>query len=162
MMVGAQTFVQRRYHALLLGLIGVGFLLMLAELVGYQHFEGLQLIGTIATAVGAVVAFLGIRATGGLRRMLVGLFVFLALVGLLGTWEHNEDRFGGEERRPPAGQVSQGGQAAQGSQSGQAGQGRQGGRERTGFRMPPPPLAPLSLAGFCMLGAVVLLGRTDD
>lgn len=161
-MVGAQTFVQRRYHALLLGLIGVGFLLMLAELIGYQHFQGLQLLGTAATAVGAAAAFLGIRATGGLRRALVGVFLLLALVGLLGTWEHNEDRLGGEERRPPAAQLSQGGQAGQTGQGGQAGQPGPDGPGRGGFRMAPPPLAPLSLAGFCLLGAVVLLGRRDD
>jgi hypothetical protein len=165
-MVGVQTFVQRRSYELLLGLVGVGFLVLLAELIGYRHFEGLQLIGTGATVVGAAAAFLGIRASAGLRRALAGVFLVLALVGLLGMWEHNEDRLGGEERRPPAAQVGQGGQggqAGQGGQVGPGGQGRQGGPGGFGgFRMPPPPLAPLSLSGFCLLGAVVLLGRRDE
>ena len=132
-MIGVQTFVRRRHRGLLI-LVGVVFLVLLAALISYQHFQGLRLIGTVATALGAAAAFLGQRASGRLRRVLAGVFLALALAGLLGVWEHNQGRLGGGGQRPPAAQVG----------------------------LDTPPFAPLSIVVFSLLGAAALIGRRDD
>ena len=158
MVATAQMFVQRRFHALLMFMIGLGFLLILAELIGYQHFKGLQLLGTGATVVGALTAFIGIGARGNLRRILAGVFLVLALVGIVGVVEHNGDRLRGEQGQ---GQFQGGRSGQDANRPNDQGQppDAQGG---FGSRIPPPPLAPLSLAGFCTLGAIALLGKKDD
>lgn len=157
MLASAQAFVQRRYYPLLMAVIGLGFLLVLLELILYRHFRGLQLIGTITTALGALLAFVGIGANARLRTILAGVFLALALVGLIGAWEHNEDRFKGErgertEQAAPAQARGDDDDARQGSQPGQGGE---RGQE-------PPPLAPLSLSGFCVLSVLALLGKKDE
>ena len=169
MLVGMQKIVQQRYYGLLMGLVGGGFVLLMLELIGYQHFEGLQIIGFAATIVGAVTAFAGIRANAQLRRILAGVFVVLAIIGLFGTVQHNAKRLGGDQR-PPFGQNQPGGQAGPAGQDRQGGQGQPGQPGGPGepggfarrFRIPAPPLAPLSLSGFCLLGTVVLLGKRED
>lgn len=178
-----QTFVQRRYHTLLMGFIGLGFVLLFAELIGYEHYHGFQVIGLATTIIGVVTAFTGIAAKGKLRFVLASIFLVLSLAGLLGLFFHNEDRLG-LEQRPPAGQFpapGQGGAPPIGdNQTGQPTAGttnpqnqatpatgqelrqpgaRPGGRARP---MGPPPLAPLSLSGFCALGMVALLGKKDE
>jgi hypothetical protein len=162
MLAQVQSFVQQRYHTLLMGFIGLGFVMLFLELIGYQHYEGLQLIGLSATVIGAVVAFLGIRASGKRRRMLGAIFLALSLAGLLGAWFHNEDRLRGEQRTD--GQFNQG-QPPRPEEPGERagpGPGGPGGQPGPGGpRIPPPPLAPLSLSGFCLLGAVALFGRRD-
>ena len=170
MLATTQRFVQRNFHALLMALVGAGFVLILLELIGYKHYQGLQIVGLATTVIGAIAAFAGIRATGRLRIGLAGVLIVLSLAGLLGAWEHNEKRLtgAGEERRPGA-------QSAEGAPNNQDAQppaapsdGTQparpngGQRPRGGFEIPPPPLAPLSLSGFCILGAVALLGRKDE
>jgi hypothetical protein len=159
MLVSVQSFVQQRYHALLMSVIGLGFVLLLLELIGYQHYEQLQLIGLGSTIIGAVVSFLGITATGNRRRFLAAVLIVLSVAGLLGTWLHNGERLEGERRGLPAEQFQ-----GRPSQSGENGESQpwqvrpeEGGRPK----IPPPPLAPLSLSGFCILGAVALLGRRD-
>lgn len=145
MVASLQTFVRRQFFPLLMALIGAGFVMLFVELLLYSHYQGLQIVGTAATVLGAIAAFLGIGARGNLRVGLAILFIVLALTGLLGAWEHNESRFEGEgERRPPA--------AAQAGEAGEAGE----------AETPPPPLAPLSLSGFCALGALGLLGKRDE
>lgn len=160
MLGSLQTFVQRRFFTLLMLLLAAGFLLIFGELVLYNHFEGLQIIGTASTVIGAILALVGIGAGANLRRWLAVGFIALSLVGVLGVFEHNEERLGGEEeRRPPAAQTT-GNQASGESGENEAGEAGEG-PEGEGPEMPPPPLAPLSLAGFCALGAVALLGRKD-
>lgn len=151
-MLAMQTFVRRRYHALLMGLIGLGFVLLTLELLLYRHYQGIQSIGLAARVIGAIVAFLGIRATGSLRRNLALVFLVLSLAGLIGVVEHNEERLGGEERpesaRATQQQIQSGGAANQ--------------EQPAGGEIPPPVLAPLSMSGFCVLGLVALLAKKDD
>ena len=142
-----QTFIQRRLYVLMMLMIGVGFATLVVELIGYKHWEGFQLIGLTAILVGAIVSFLAIGANASLRRMLGLVFLVLAFIGLVGTVMHNGDKLTGqsdEARRPPP-------TAVEGSP-----------RERGEFRIPPPTLAPLSMSGFCILGALVVLGRKDE
>ncbi len=149
MVASVQTFVQRRYYGLLMSILGLDFVMLFFELLGYRHWQGLQIIGLATVVLGAIASFVAIGANASLRKGLAVLFLVLSLAGIIGVWEHNEERLGGAgERRPPV--------AAQ--QNRQVGQ-----RPPEGdFHIPPPTLAPLSLSGFCILGAVVLFGRRDD
>ncbi len=143
-----QSFIQQRWYTLMMLMIGVGFVTLTVELIGYQHWQAFQLIGLSAIIIGAIISFLAIGANASLRRTLGLVFLVLALIGLIGTIMHNGDRLTGkanEERRPPPTAVE-----------GQAG------RPEGGFRMPPPALAPLSMSGFCILGAIVVLGRRAE
>ena len=166
MLGSLQTFVQRRFFTLLMLLLAAGFLLIFGELVLYNHFKGLQILGTASTVIGAIMALVGIGAGANLRRWLAVGFIALSLVGVIGVFEHNEERLGGEEeRRPPAAQTT-GNQASGESGENEQGESEEAGEagerpEGPGEETPPPPLAPLSLAGFCALGAVALLGRKD-
>lgn len=162
MLVSVQSFVQQRYHALLMSVIGLGFVLLMLELIGYQHYEQLQLIGLGSTIIGAVVSFLGITATGNRRRLLAAVLIVLSVAGLLGTWLHNSERLEGERRGLPAEQFQ--GRPPRQRENDEKGESQpwqvrpdEAGRPK----IPPPPLAPLSLSGFCILGAVALLGRRD-
>jgi hypothetical protein len=151
MVTTLQTFVQRRFHGLMMAMIGFGFVLLFLELlIGYQHYHGLQLIGLATTVIGAIVSFLGIGATGSRRWTLAILLLGLSLAGVLGTFLHNGDRLEGREGPPAA-------QSERGTPPQRPPEARDNGRP-----IPPPILAPLSLSGFCILGAVALLGRKDE
>jgi Na+-transporting methylmalonyl-CoA/oxaloacetate decarboxylase gamma subunit len=143
MVASLQSFVQQRYHALIMAIIGMGFVLLMLELLGYHHYEGLQIVGLSATVIGALASFLGIGASSRRRRTLAVVFLVLSLAGLLGVWQHNGERLSGE--RPEA----------------ELSEGRREAGEQDDEDIPPPPLAPLSLSGFCVLGAIALLGRKD-
>lgn len=139
-----QTFIQRRLYVLMMVMIGIGFVTLVIELTGYQHWEGFQLIGLSAIVVGALVSFIAIGANASLRKTLGIVFLVLAFIGLLGTVLHNANKLTGqsdEARRPPPTAIE-----------GEPGE----------FRMPAPALAPLSMSGFCILGALVVLGRKDE
>lgn len=152
MLLTMQTFVRRRFSPLLLLMVAAGFLLLLLELIGYQHFGGLQLVGTASVVIGLLAALLGIGARGRLRTTLIWVFLVLSLVGLLGAWEHNEERLGGEREAPAGAPAPQ----ADGDDDQESGP---GGRAE---EIPPPLLAPLSVSGLCLFGAVSLLGRRED
>lgn len=166
MVKGLQGFVQRRFYLLLMLLIAAGFLLMFAELVLYKHSKGLQIIGTASTVVGAILAFIGIGANGNLRRILAVVFIVVSLIGVVGVFEHNEERLGGEEdRRPPTAQTT-GSQASGESGENEQGESGEGGENGEGSENgegdeAPPPLAPLGVTGLSAFGAVALLGRRD-
>ena len=108
MLATTQRFVQRNFHALLMTLVGAGFVLILLELIGYKHYQGLQIVGLATTIIGAIAAFAGIRATGRLRMGLAGVLIILSLAGLLGTFEHNEKRLGGGGEGRPGAQSAEG------------------------------------------------------
>ena len=157
MILTLQSFVRHRFHPLLMSMIAAGFLLLLLELIGYEHYHGIQLVGMAAVVIGLLASLAGIGARGGLRKGLIYLFIVVALTGLLGEWEHNEDRLGGE-REARNGQGLPGAQTGPSQGDGDQQSGPGGRREET----PPPLLAPLSVSGLCLFGAVVLLSRRDD
>lgn len=146
MMLTMQSFVQRRYHTLVMASVGFGFVLLIVELLNYRHYQGLQIIGLATVVLGAIAAFLGIRATGGLHNALIVGFFVLSLAGLVGAFLHNADRLFGE-RRPEAAQAT----AQRAQSTGEAGP--------PGGQIPPPLLAPLSVSGLCVIGAFTLLDR---
>jgi hypothetical protein len=153
MLLGLQSFVRQRFSSLAMAMVAAGFLLLLLEMIGYNHFGGLQIVGTGAVVIGLIASVLGIGAHGRLRSILIGLFLVLALAGLLGEWEHNEERLEGE-RGPAAGQEAP---APQGETEADQQSGPGGSEEE----IPPPILAPLSVSGLCLFGSVLLLARRE-
>ncbi len=173
-----QTFVRSHLTNLILISLAGGFLLLLAELLLAGHTEGVQLVGLGASVLGIVLALVGIAAKGRARNALAALFLVLAISGLVGAFEHNEERFEeGEEARAPivlsqgAGRVGMNRNVAyrldgDEGEEGEARESREAGEEGEGDEeegeSSPPPLAPLSLSGLSVLGALALVGKQDD
>jgi hypothetical protein len=163
-----QRFLAQRQETILLLLLAGGFAVVLGELVLYRHWEGTQLIGFSATVVGLLAVLIGIFVKGTLRTVIGLLLVVLSISGLLGARQHLEEA-GGEARSPRPALVQQrtlagaqeiayrpGALAQEEDEEGETGEGR-GGSETV-----PPPLAPLSLSGLALMGAVILLAKRDD
>ncbi len=190
-MAKLQESVRRNLTPILLLLLAGGFLVVLGELVIYRHWDGVQLIGFVATVIGFVGVLLGLFVKGGLR---VGVAILLAVIsvsGLIGAYEHYEGRAeSGEAMQPVPVQVSSGanftvaynpsaveaspqqesGETGENGESGEGGAAAQGtpaeqngerGEGGGGGGETPPPLAPLSIAGLALMGAAVLLAKQD-
>ncbi len=149
MLLSLQNVVRSRFHTIVMAMIAGGFLMLLAELLIYAHYQQLQLIGFGAVVIGLICSVVGIGANARLRRTLAVIFLVLSITGVIGLYFHNEERLGGEEGGPPA----------QGEGGGEEG-GEEGGLGEP--RMEPPALASLSVSGLCIFGAVMLLARRDD
>lgn len=157
-----QSFVQRRYAALMLLLITGGFVMLLVELMMLDHTDGIQLVAVVASVAGLLLALAALMAPAKWRNTIAILFVLLSVTGLIGAYEHYEVGSGegeSEEARlvMPASasnlQIVYRAQEAERREQGAAeGQGESA----------PPPLAPLSLAGFGLMGAVATLGKRDE
>ena len=186
-MTSLQATVRRNLLPILLLLLAGGYLVVLIELFLYRHWDGVQLIGFAATAVGLLAVLLGLFAKGGLRIGLAVLLAIVSLSGLIGTYEHFESRSeGGEAARPALAQADAGanlaivyrpaadtqaasaqdddeaGEGGEAAAAGEAGEGREGGEAGEAGEETPPPLAPLSLAGLSLMGAAVLLAKQDQ
>ncbi len=178
-----QTFVRSNLTTLILASLAGGFLLLLAELLLAGHTEGVQLVGVTASILGILLALVGLKARGTARNVLAVLFLVLAISGVVGAFEHNEERFEGEEAKAPIllnqsagrtetnlniayrmdsddGNEGKEGEAREGSEAGEAGEAGEEGEEEGESN--PPPLAPLSLSGLSLLGALALLGKEDE
>ena len=163
-----QGFLAQRQDTILLLLLAGGFAVVLGELVLYQHWEGTQLIGFGATVVGMLAVLAGIFVKGTLRTVIGLLLVVLSISGLIGAREHLEAAKG-EAMSPRPALVQQstlagaqeiayrpGGLAQEEEEEGEEGEGGEGGEEV------PPPLAPLSLSGLELMGAVILLAKKEE
>ena len=173
-MTGLQAMVRRNLINILLVLLLGGFAMLLAELLITNHVDGIQNVANVASLVGGVAILLGFFAKGTFRHLLVLLLLVLSLSGLLGAWEHLESREGGEARVPAAIAARQDGYQTisngagadvertlqQEGEENESGEGGERG-ERNGGEGTPPPLAPLSLSGLALMGAVVLLAKPD-
>jgi len=173
-MTGLQAMVRRNLITILLVLLLGGFVMLLAELLITNHVDGIQNVANVASIVGAAAILLGFFAKGMFRHLLVLLLLVLSLSGLLGAWEHLESREGGEAQAPAALAVRSDGYQTVSNGAGadaertlqdddEGEEAREGGEgsEREGGEGAPPPLAPLSLSGLALMGAVVLLAKPD-
>lgn len=164
-----QGFLNQHRDTILLLLLAGGFAVALGELVLYQHWEGTQLIGFSATVIGLLAVLAGIFVKGTLRTIVGLLLVVLSIAGLLGAREHL-GASSGEAMFPRPALVQQGSLsgiqevayrpgalAQEGEEEGEAGESGEGGGETV-----PPPLAPLSLSGLALMGAVILLAKKDE
>lgn len=181
-MTKLENWVRKNLLAILVVLLAAGYLLIMAELVLYNHWQGLQLIAPVTTLVGLAALVVGYFLKGTARVVVALLLVVLSISGIVGTFEHRENERG--ERRPPvafdqAGTIAvadrstatvnqtpaQGQPTAPGrGNRGEGGEGGEGGEARPrfptgGFRLPPP--APLSLTGLAMLSALVVFAKPD-
>ncbi len=134
--------VRGRSTSVLLIFVAAGFALLLGELLMIGHINQIQMVGVVSSAVGLILSLLGFIPRVGLRRIVIGLFVVLALVGLFGVFIH----MGGRARR----------QAQMASV--QMPEDRLMRRALTSFRRNPPLVPPLALSGLSGLGIVALLG----
>ena len=159
-----KQMIARNYYTLMYLLIAGSFLGLVAELVWTEHWDGIQLVGLLASVAGMVLAAIALFAPPRMRQVLAVLFVILSISGIVGTIEHNEERGEGEASAPvimaatagtnmelPAAQQEEG-------EEGEAGERGEGGEGGEGEAI--PPLAPLSLAGMSIIGAVTLFA--DD
>ena len=174
-----QTFVRSHLTNLILLSLAGGFLLLLAELLLAGHTEGVQLVGLGASVLGIVLALVGIAAKGRARNVLAALFLVLAISGLVGAFEHNEERFEeGEEAAAPIvlsqsagraglnrtisyrldgdeGEEDEAREGQEAREEGEAGEDEEG-------ESNPPPLAPLSLSGLSILGVLALVAKEEE
>jgi len=181
-MLHLQTMVRRNLFNLLLAFLLGGFGMLLAELLLTNHVGGTQNVAIVASSVGAIAIFLGFWAKGVLRHLLVLLLLALSLSGLLGVREHLEEGREGSETYVPAAVT-----AARPAGYQRIGSGAGVDVERTPQQPDeeheddmrdeeyedsmrgesedgeavPPPLAPLSLSGLALMGAVILLAKPD-
>ena len=159
-----QGFLGQHRDTLLLLLLAGGFAVVLGELVLYQHWDGTQLIGFSATVVGLLAVLAGIFVKGTLRTVIGLLLVVLSLSGLVGAREHLEAS--SEEAMSPRPALVQQNTLA-GAQEiayrpGALAQEVVGEARERGGAIVPLPLAPLSLSGLALMGAVILLAKKEE
>lgn len=155
-----QEMIQRRVFTLLLLLLAGGFVVLLAELLWTGHTDGIQLVAVAASIAGLVLTGLGMVLGRSAGMVLAALLLLLSLTGLIGTFEHLEE---GEKAvgdlpalAADSSRFATIGYLADSTQESEGREGREEGKAT------PPPLAPLSLAGLSVMGAVVLLGRRQE
>jgi hypothetical protein len=149
-----QRFVERHLYKLIMLLLTAGFAMLFVELLLDGHTDGVKLIGVFAAVLGLLLGLVALFAQGALRYGLMALFLLLSVSGLVGTYEHYEER--GEEAAAPAWIASV--PATQRTISLRADETQEGEAEEG----TPPPLAPLSLSGLSLMAAVMLLGYKEE
>jgi len=144
-MGNARTWL-RRHLPEVFGLFALmGFFLTLAELFLMGHVEGVQVVAPIAATLGALAVGLGLLLPQS-RPLAVALLLLVGGAGLVGLLEHLEASLGEAQGTPRVVLVDEEGEAWPGWE----------GKEQEGT---PPPLAPLSLSGLGLLGALALWVR---
>lgn len=158
-MQAIQMFVRRNFTTLLLLMPAAAFVTLLAELLLTGHVGGIRNVADITSAAGLVAVVVGLFARGTLRVSLAVVLVLLSFAGVIGTFEHFDVAGGeGEGARPSLAAVQENQQVAFNAQEEE---GESEGPGGEGSESVPPPLAPLSLAGLAVMGAIVLLGRGE-
>ena len=174
------NLIRKHVTSIQLLLLAGGFVITLAELILLGHTKGIQLVAIGSTVAGILLALWGLISTGNMRKIVAMLFVLLSLTGLIGTFEHLEegDEAGEARLTVPTFNNRQGSALnvalnAQEDDEGSEGSNAQPNTERTrpfagAVRregrggVGTPPLAPLSLSGLALFGAVTLLGYRKD
>lgn len=147
-MAEIRAWLRARFADLVALTVALGFFLTLAELLLMGHTEGIQALAPVTAGLGALLVGLGLLSPG-LRPPLALALLLLGGAGFLGVAEHLEKTLGGEALGPGAlVLVDEEGTYVGGTEEGGKGNGE---NEAT-----PPPLAPLSLSGLALLGALAL------
>lgn len=143
-----QEYMRERFPEAVVLFSALGFLTLVAELLLTTHTEGIQVLAPLAAATGALAALAGLWLKAA-RPWAIGLLLALMGVGLLGFFQHIEESV---EAHTPA-------QVRLVDEDGEAypmyprvGKGE-------GEETLPPPLAPLSISGLGLLGALALYVR---
>lgn len=154
-----QDIARKYLTSVLLLMLAGGFLMLLAELLLTNHVDGIQIVAVIASAVGLAAVLVGWFAKGTLRVTMAVVLILLSVTGVIGTAQHLEE--GGERGEAGRPALLAAGENQQIAYSAQEEEGESEGPRGEGGESAPPPLAPLSLAGLSLMGAVVLLARKD-
>ncbi|MBM3268031.1 MAG: hypothetical protein FJZ01_10330 [Candidatus Sericytochromatia bacterium] len=150
------TTVRERFPQLVIAGVLLGFALILAELVLIEHTEKKQLVAIGATLLGAAAAGAGLAAPAGFRGAIAVALVFAGLAGIPGTVLHYaEAREEAEKRLRKGAESLLPGGPAHASEEHEEDEKKK--KEHHG----PPPLAPLSVTGLGLLGALAVLARRD-
>ncbi len=165
-MSGLKSFVSRHLYVVLMVLIAGSYLMLSVELLLEGHTEGTQLVGLLASVAGLVMAGVALFVGPAVRNWLAVLFLALSITGLVGTFQHNEDRLEGEAAPPvlmaqstAANTTIAYSRQEDDDDEAHEEEGYENGREDgEGGEDEAPPLAPLSLSGMSLMAAVVLLG----
>lgn len=91
-MDGLRRSIQGNFSSILLILVTGGFLVLLVELVLFQHWQGLQLIGLGSVVLALILTIAGMFVEGGGANVIGILLVVISLVGLVGVFEHYQAR----------------------------------------------------------------------
>lgn len=142
-----REFLSKRFPELVNLFTLLGFLTLLAELLLTGHTEGVQVVAPLAAGVGAAASGLGLLAPA-LRPWGVGLLLLVGASGLLGLANHLGETLEGAQILTLQ-TVDEEGTEYPTYPQGENGLAEEG--EET-----PPPLAPLSLSGLGLLGALAL------
>ena len=159
-----ENMTRQHLTVILLLLLLSGFATLLAELLLTNHFGGTQSVAVIASVVGALALLTGFFVKGSVRHVVALLLLVLSISGLMGMREHFEEA--SEARATPALVTMDAGgyQPIAGSADAIARTLQQEDEEnetRDRGESAPPPLAPLSLSGLALMGAVVLFAKRD-
>ena len=156
-MSALEGWVQRHLTKLLLGMLAGGFAILLAELLLTAHVDGIQLVAVVASVTGLILTVAAMFVSGRAGITVAALLLVLSVTGLVGAYEHFEERSGEEAAVPayvastPANQVIN--LRAQDDDDRPA-------RGEEGPEGAPPPLAPLSLSGLSLMAAIVTVGAS--
>lgn len=164
-MQNIQAFLYKNLYTVLLLFLAGGFAITLAELLITGHYQGIQLVAPVATALGLVGVLLVLFVKrGGLYMLAVVLLLLVTLSGIAGTAQHYLNSGSGG---PPAGFTPNTSEVAtdqaQAAPSGDF-QPSEGGPPSGMGGFPgsnPPPLAPLALTGLGMIALVVAWVRWE-
>jgi len=149
---GMQTvrrMVQEYYYTLMILLLAGGFAMLLAELLMLDHTDGIQLLAVVASVTGLIVTLAALFVRGRTATIVVAVLLALSATGLFGAYEHLENReaqIASIQR-----QAQPGNQLIANYQENKS----EADEEQAS---PPPPLAPLSLAGLSLVSAVTVFG----
>ncbi len=149
-----QDWLQTRFYSVLMLLLVGGFLTLLAELVITDHLDGIQLVGVVASIAGTVLTLAALFVSSGARKVVAVLLLLLSVSGVMGAYQHYENRSGGEEAMRPASLARVYQPAGFQLQEDEG--------EEAGGASAPPPLAPLSLAGLMLDGRSGDFGRAGE
>lgn len=149
MMDRLQTAARQRLPQWTLAGVTLGFIVILAELALTGHTQGAQGVGVLASLGGIALTLAALWLPSHRLRAVVVLLAILSLSGLAGVALHAEERAEGAAKS-----------RAEWATIEETYEGRSGEAEaqRPGAGGP-PPLAPLSLSGLGLLGALATLGR---
>lgn len=154
-MASLKRVVRQYFYTILLLVTAGGFVMFAAELLLTGHTEGDQMVGVIASVIGLILALAALFLTSPqIRNVLAILFIVLSISGLIGVLEHAAAR--GEEGEEAMNAADAAGYQPVSLRVQE--EDEREGEARGESEAVPPPLAPLSLSGFSLLGAIVLLG----
>jgi hypothetical protein len=141
--------VQDNYFKIMILLLAGGFAMLLAELLMLDHTDGIQLVAVVASVTGLIVTIAALFVRGRAATIVVAVLLALSATGLFGAYEHLENREA--ESAGIQGQAQPGNQLIADYQENES-------EADEGQASPPPPLAPLSLAGLSLVAAITVFG----